>query len=340
MSSRTRVSAPAFVLAMAPLVLGAQEAADRERWEAEGHWPGSAAASPKAARAEARRARGFSIDLLLVPDATADRVMAFDPATGNLVDANWVPSDPPNLQTPKAALADQSNANLFVVDQISDAVQRYGGVGGEYLGVYAPAGGPITAILDNATCMAYRPGGNLVVCVTGGANQDSIAEFNIAGVHVGNFIANGAGGLDGPFDILFRASDVLVSSINTDQILRYDLTGAFLGVFTAINNFPEQLAEAGNGNVLVANFGGTEEGIVEYTAAGVFVGRYDPPGLSSYRGVYELPNLNLLVSTGTGVHEITRAGALVETKIATTGAQYIKLVLDLTPVELQGYSVE
>jgi len=332
------VCAPAFVLAMAPFVLGAQEASDGERREAEGLWPESAASSPKAP--EARRLRGFEIDLLLVPDAAADRVMAFDPSTGNLVDANWIPSNPPNLQTPKVALADPINATLFVVDQISDLVQRYAGVGGMYLGVFAPAGGPNTAILDNATCMAYRPNGHVVVCVTGGANQDSIAEFDFAGAHVGNFIANGAGGLDGPFDVLFRTSDVLVSSINTDQILRYDLNGAFLGVFAAINNFPEQLAQAANGNVLVANFGGTEVGIVEYTAAGAFVGRYNPPGLGSYRGVYELPNLNLLVSTDTGVHEITRAGTLVQTKIAVTGAQYIKLVLDLTPVALQGFTVE
>jgi hypothetical protein len=133
---------------------------------------------------------------------------------------------------------------------------------------------------------------------------------------------------------------VLVSSINTDQIMRYDLTGAFLGVFASINNFPEQLAAAANGNVLVANFGGTEEGIVEYTAAGVFVGRYSPPGLGSYRGVYELPNLNLLVSSGSGVHEITRAGTLVGTKIATTGAQYITVARNLTPVQLQGFAVE
>ena len=337
MRASRHVYAPAFVLAMAPVILEAQAAADREKREAEGLWPDSVSAVTP--RAEARPVRGLGVDLLLVPDAAADRVMAFDPTTGNLVDADWVPSNPPNLQTPKAALADQGNSNLFVVDQLSDAVQRYTGVSGEYIGVYAPAGGPNTTILDNATCLAYRPNNNVLVCVTGGANQDSIAEFDSAGVHVGNFIANGAGGLDGPFDVLFRTSDVLVSSINTDQILRYDLTGAFLGVFTAINNFPEQIAQAANGNVLVANFGGTEEGIVEYTAAGVFVGRYDP-GLSSYRGVYELPNLNLLVTSGSGVHEITRAGVLVETKIATTGAQYIKLVQGLTPVALQGFTVE
>jgi hypothetical protein len=338
MTSKTR-PAPAFILAMAPLVLWGQEPTDRERREAEGLTE-SAASSPVERRAEPRRPPGFSVDVLLVPDAAADRVMAFDPTTGNLVDANWIDSDPPNLQTPKAALASPNHATIFVVDQISDVVQNYNGSGGPYYGVYAPAGGPNTAILDNATCMAYRPSGNLLVCVTGGANQDAIAEFDLGGVHVGNFIANGAGGLDGPFDVLLRTSDVLVSSINTDQILRYDLAGAFLGVFTAVNNFPEQLAEAANGNVLVANFGGTEEGIVEYTAAGVFVGRYDPPGLSGYRGVYELPNLNLLVSSGTGVHEITRAGTLVDTKITTTGAQYIELALGLTPVELQRFTVE
>jgi hypothetical protein len=41
--------------------------------------------------------------LLLVPDAFANRIMAFDPITGDLVDANFVPSDPVNLNSPERA---------------------------------------------------------------------------------------------------------------------------------------------------------------------------------------------------------------------------------------------
>src|SRR5688572_24257505 len=82
MTSKTRLRAPAFILAMAPVVLWGRESTDRERREAEGLFPESAASSAVARRAEPRRPPGFSVDVLLVPDAAADRVMAFHPTTG------------------------------------------------------------------------------------------------------------------------------------------------------------------------------------------------------------------------------------------------------------------
>lgn len=287
-----------------------------------------------------RRASAALDGFLLIPDSTGDRVMAFNPNTGALVNASFIPSDSAHLATPKAAILKSGATAVLVSDQINDVVQEYA-LNGAYVGVFAPAGGVNTAILDNILGLAYRPNGNLLVTVTGGANQDSVAEFNAAGTHVGNFIAIASGGLDGPFDLLFRSADVLVTSINTDQILRYDRdTGAFLGVFASVNNFPQQLALAANGNVLVANFGGTQEGILEYQANGTFVARITVAGLSGYRGVYELPTGNLLVTTGTGVYEISRAGVLVDTKISGVSAQYIELAPGIEPVELQGFVIE
>ena len=283
--------------------------------------------------------RGSLSNFLLIPDSTADRIMAFDPATGNLVNADFIPADPTNLSTPKAAIANPSGSEVWVVDQLDDAVQRYGASG--YLGVFAPAGGVNTAILDNATGITIHPNGNLLVCVQSGANGNSVAAFDSTGAHVGNFIAIGSGGLAGPFDILVRTNDVLVSSINTDQILRYDrTTGAFLDVFATVNNFPQQLYEAANGNILVANFGGTQNGIVELTSTGTLVAVYNPIAGGGYRGVYELPNLNLLVTTGNGVFEISRANTLVSTKISAVSAQYIDLVASQLPVGLMEFGVE
>ena len=42
--------------------------------------------------------------LLLVPDLTNRRVMAFDPVTGNLVEANFIPADPATRSIPVIAL--------------------------------------------------------------------------------------------------------------------------------------------------------------------------------------------------------------------------------------------
>ena len=276
--------------------------------------------------------------LLLIPESTNDRVMAFDPLTGDLVNANFIPADPDNLSTPICAIAGFEPDTVLVSDQLDDVVQEYA-TNGTYLGVFAPAGGPNTAILDNIRGIAMSDSGTLLVTVGGGANDDAVAEFDSDGNFLGNLVANGSGGLNSPFDILLRSVDYLVGGITSDDILSYDLSGAFLGTFSPINTFPEQIAQAANGNVLVANFSGTEQGVVEYTSAGVFIGIYDPPSLGGYRGVYELPNGNILTTNGSGVHEIDRSGNLVETKIGGVSARFIELLgpsIVCDPVNIQG----
>jgi len=268
-----------------------------------------------------------SVSALLIPDSTNDRVMAFDPATGDLINANFIPSDTTHLSTPRNAILNAAGDRVLVSDQIEDVVQAYT-LNGGYAGVFAPAGGVNTAILDNILGIALRPNGNLLVTVSGGTNAHAVAEFNTAGAYLGDFIANGSGGLAGPFDIFARGtSDWLVSSFDSDQVKRYNFTtGAFITDLAAIDNFPQQIALAGNGNVLVANFEGTQEGIVEFTPAGALVGVYTATGLSQYRGVHELPGGTLLVATGGGVYEINRSDQLVDTKLAGVSAHYIERV--------------
>ena len=275
-----------------------------------------------AAHARARRAL-LTTGLLLIPDSTADRVMAFDPITGNLLDADFIPADPTNLSTPKNAILSASGTSVLVADQIDDVVQEYD-LDGNYLGVFAPAGGANTAILDNITGIDLRPNGNLLVAVQSGANGNSVAEFDTSGNYLGNFVAIGSGGLDGPFDVYPRTADWLVPSINTDNVLRYDVAGAPLGVFAPSISFGQQVAEAGNSNVLVSNFSTPNSGVLEYTPAGALVGVYS--GVTGNRGVYELPNGNILTTNGSGVHEIDRLGNLIQTKFSVTGPQYIEYI--------------
>lgn len=263
--------------------------------------------------------------LLLIPESTNDRVMAFDPITGDLVNPDYIPSDAANLDTPIQAVLKPDGSGFLVSDQLTDAVQEYD-LNGAYVGVFAPAGGVDTSILDNIRGVGFRSNGNLLVTVAGGTNADAIAEFDGGGNYVGNFVANGAGGLISPFDVLARSSDFLVGGIDSDLIHSYDASGAPNPDFAAINTFPEQLAVAANGNLLVANFSGTQEGIVEFDAGGNLVGTYDPPSLGGYRGVYELPNGNILTTNGAGVHEIDRAGNVIETKISGVSARFITYV--------------
>lgn len=263
-----------------------------------------------------------NVGLLLIPESTNDRVMAFDPATGDLIDANFIPADPNNLSTPICAIPGFSAGSVLVSDQLEDVVVEYD-INGAFVRVFAPAGGADTSILDNVRGIARGPNDTLLVTTAGGANANAIAQFDSSGNFLGNFVAPGAGGLDSPFDV-FNFGDYLVGGINSDIIHAYDNTGAPLADFAPIDSFPEQIAGTTSGNVLVANFTGSQEGIVEFASNGALVGVYNPAAIGGYRGAWELANGNILTTNGGGVHEIDRNGNLVETKISGVSARFIE----------------
>ena len=267
--------------------------------------------------------------LLLIPESTNDRVMAFDPVSGDLVDADFVPADPTHLNTPIHAVLNTCTVpTILISDQLNDAVLAYD-LDGIYLGVFAPAGGVNLAILDNVRGIWARQGYVFLVTVGAGPNDDAVAGFYPqSGASVGNFISNGAAGLASPFAIhvRFDLADILVGGSDSDIIHRFDFAGAPLPDLAPILNFPEQIATAGNGNVLVADFLGTQTGVVELSPAGVLIDVHTAPGVSGNRGVYELPGGTILTTTADGVFEIDRAGNLVDTKIASVGARFIEFV--------------
>jgi len=143
----------------------------------------------------------------------------------------------------------------------------------------------------------------------------------------GGFQVDAAGGLDSPFDVLPAAGELQVAGITSDAIRTYQLNGTYIDDFAAVDNFPEQIAVSAPGGFLVGNFSGSQEGVIEFDAAGGVIGVYDPPSLGGYRGAYELPNGNILTTNGGGVHEIDRSGNLVETKIDGVSARFIELVV-------------
>jgi hypothetical protein len=279
--------------------------------------------SNPAARAEAMSLL-TSGGALFIINSTAKQLMVFDPVTGDLVDEAFIMLDDDATGTAIHALIGPNNT-ILISDQIRDIVHEYD-LDGNYLGVFAPIGGANTDILDNIRGMALRPNGNLLVTVASSANANSIAEFDPDGNYLGNFIDNGSGGLNSPFDVYERPSvDWLVSSISNNQILSYEwANGDPIGQFAPISSFPQQIYDIDNGNVLVANFSGTV-GVHEFEADGTPVGVYNPAGVSGNRGVYQLPNGNILTSSGGGVFEIDRDQNLVETKYSGV-ARFIQYV--------------
>ena len=156
--------------------------------------------------------------LLLIPESSNDRVMAFDPQTGDLVDENFIPADEDHLSTPIEAILSSDENSILVSDQIDDVVQQYD-LDGNYLGVFAPAGGVNNDILDNVRGICYHENGDLLVSNSGGANADCVARFDADGNHIGNFVANGE---TDPFDVYYRSAvdDYLVCDISSG-ICRY-----------------------------------------------------------------------------------------------------------------------
>jgi|GEM_PF-2432746 len=259
--------------------------------------------------------------LILILESTNKRVMSFDPVTGNLINANFF-TDNVNLSTPIEILQTPDKQYFLISDQIKDAIMKYD-LNGNFIGQFAPLpGGPT---LDNLRGMEIAPNGH--VLVTSGATANKVVhEFDAAGNYVGIFIATGVGGLQDPFDIYYRESqnDYLVACIGLDEVLRYDITGAPLGALTASSmQFPEQIAGAANSNILVAGFS-SPSGAYEFTSVGGAVGYYGI--VTGLRGVYELPNNNLLVTNGTGVYEITRTNVNVGAKITGVSGRYISFV--------------
>lgn len=266
-----------------------------------------------------------STGYLLVPDWTADKVMAFDPQTGDLIDTAFIRSSPGILASPKEARL-SPQGTITVSDQISDLVQNFD-TAGTYINYYAPAGGVNTAILDNIRGHAYRPSNNnLVVTVASGANQNCIAEFNASGTYLGQFIAAGSGGLNSPFAILFRTNDLLITTSSAPTgVHRYDHSGTSLGQWASITSFPQQIIQLSGGDIAVANFSGTgSTGIRIYKPDGAFIRVLT--GATGNRGVYQLPGGRFLTTNSAGIHEIDTSGALVRTIATGTNMQYINYI--------------
>jgi len=269
------------------------------------------------------RAQVVPATVLLVSDSINDRIMMLDATTGEVLLEDYI-VDPVNFGTPVHILPNFDATGLFISDQVRHVVHEYD-VTGAYVGVFAPAGGQNTAVMQNVRGIQHHPDGeHLVITVASGDNANSVIRVNQAGAFAGYLVAPGAGGLNSPWDVLFRDEDVLVSASGTGAraLLRYGYDGAPLGVFVEAPNFPQQITTSG-GNVFFANFSPlATRGLYEYTADAALVHYHALDALlGAPRGIHVLPNGNLLTAGSAGIYEIDReAGTLVSTK--HEGGQY------------------
>ncbi|MEH1100482.1 S8 family serine peptidase [Micromonospora sp. CPCC 205561] len=269
--------------------------------------------------------------VLLIPNsATATRgVMAFDPHSGKLIDAQFVPHHPYNpsssLYTPFQIVAKPDGSGFLMSDQVTSMITEYG-LDGSFRRVFAPTDGVRDpAIMTNTRGMALSPRGTVLVTVATQGNANSVVEFDADGRYLGTYVAPGADGLKGPWGILFRGDDMLVSASDSDAIHSFTKDGSRANPrFFEGLSWPGQLAELPNGNVLAASWGsGSTAGVWEMDRAGKLLGVYAPPGGSGYQGVHPLGNGNILTTSSKGVHEIDRTGRLVEVENDKGAARFI-----------------
>lgn len=233
-------------------------------------------------------------------DSGANAAHLFDPATGALVQQNWIEwgdlTDGGSATGSTAKHAIQVGTDIWVSDQLRDVIYRFDQAG-NHLGNIPNAG------IDNIKGMAVV--GNQVWLTNAGTNQgapgNSIVFIDIASATpVGS--APTVGSL---FDLIHYQGQLLGSNITNQNLEFYDPgTGALTGTFHVPSpgglQFPQQMFERENGNLLVAGFstvGGSTTGIYEFTSEGVFLGIVAG---NNARGVLELESGEVMWSNAGG----------------------------------------
>ena len=278
-------------------------------------------------------------DVLLIPDSSADRVWAFSAVDGSLIDNAFI-NDPGTVSgtdvfnRPLEVLLG-SDGNLLVADQFSDVVSEFA-PDGSFIRIFSLGGVRNTNIMDNIRgghVLTQGPrAGEVLITNSGALNDLVVSQKNVKslgaddGSELSDFAFNRYGGIRGPFDVIEYNGEVLVADEGQDKIVRYTLDGKFNERFansfsTPQLDFPQQMAIASNGNLLVCSF--SNGVILEFDSSANLVGQYDPGTLELYRGIAELDNGNLLVTTTTGVFEVTRAGIVVDVEATTGDFRYI-----------------
>jgi hypothetical protein len=258
-----------------------------------------------------------SAQVLLVPDWTGDKVWAFDPTTGAVVNNNFIPDDG-RLDSPKNAI-DSGRGTILVSDQINDSVFEYG-----YNGLYIQTiAGPANG-LDNIRGIAVS-GNSVYVTVGGNAGglNNTIQKCDLSGAGCSTYIS---ANLNSPFDVYFRSNDILVSNSTGNLIQRYDLNGSFLNTWhSGAIRFPQQILNDGaTTDILIAGFS-PPSGVYRYDANGAQIGAgaYVASGFGP-RGGYRLGNGQILATNGTTVTVFDPASG-GSTVVATGGSfQYIE----------------
>jgi len=227
---------------------------------------------------------------LMVVDSLSDRVLLLNEFDGSIINASFI-TDSTRFSTIVNAVSSGPNT-VFISDQVANAVFEYSTSGTYLRTVVSSAANNVSNIRGIAV-----QNNRLYVTVAGGTYTNTVQSFRLDGTDQQTFISTR---LDSPWDVYFRGNDVLVSNSGSDDIERFDLNGNYLNTLVSSTgvggvNFPQQIHERANGNLLVGGFS-VSAGIYEYLPNGTQANYYNLPGP---RAAYELGNGKYLYSAGT-----------------------------------------
>ena len=259
--------------------------------------------------------------LLLIPDTQADRISAFSPTDGSVVDLNFIPKDGRMKQVVQVVQTPWNT--LLMADFEANSIWEYG-FDGQYIGTFvdtATLGFPVAPGASRGVqgiCIAY---GKIWftfndVTGTGADNRNAIwsVEFDGSDPHAAFRAIDipALGQLRGivPWNGGFLVADSGNPSGQSDDIEFISLTGQ-VSTPTWYNStaagaserleFPQQLSIANDGKVLAATFSASA-GAHEIDPETRTLWRYRSPTLGlGCRGVFALENGNWLMTGGTRV---------------------------------------
>lgn len=177
---------------------------------------------------------------LLVGSWSSHSVRSYD--VNGAFSGNFVASGVGGLNLPDG-MALGADGHLYVSSSNSNAVLRYDGCTGAFLGAFVSSG------LNAPGNLQFGPDGKLYVC---DKNTGQVLRFDpVSGAPLGVFASGG--GLVQPVGLLWLAGLLYVSDFSGNAILRYDAgTGAFVDVFANVPT-PLILGLDPLGNVMVSS---------------------------------------------------------------------------------------
>lgn len=246
-------------------------------------------------------------------DSTADAAHLFDATTGALVQQNYLEWGALGSGGSTAKHALQVGSEIWVSDQIRDVIYRFGLDGG-YISSIGNAG------LDNIKGMEVV--GNEVWVTNAGSNNGATGNSIVFLDSVSGAINGSVSTTGSLFDLINYDGNILASNITTQDLEWYDQSGNYLGNFhtsdgTSSIDFPQQLFERANGNILAAGFS-PPSGVYEFDLFGNSLGIVAGSGAGA-RGVFELLGGSIMWSDGDGFY-------VGGNQVFAGGGQYLSLV--------------